>query len=97
MYFWVQGLYPSIHHLGKAGIAGNLSKLYTGISKCLSGPARTQDAVFLLYKLLREFDNTGLVPDREQCPLHGLVYAGQERKMYAGYYLPGNLPHPLLE
>jgi hypothetical protein len=48
-------------------------------------------------KLLCELDDTGFVPDREQCPLHGLVYAEQERKMYADYFMERKLQHPILE
>ena len=71
MYFGMKCLDPAVHHLGKTGITRHLGEFYPGFCEGFPGSTGTHDAVFLLAQRFCKLDDASLVPDGEECPLHG--------------------------
>ena len=62
----VQGLDAAVEHLGKAGVVGDLGDGQTRVGEQPGGAAGREQLDAELGQFTREFENAGLVGDREQ-------------------------------
>ena len=64
----MQRLEPAVHHLGKAGVLGHVLHGEAGVLQRLGGAAGGEDLHAARRQRLGEFDEPGLVGDRDQGP-----------------------------
>ena len=93
VYLGMQGFYPSIEHLGKAGVISNLGNGKARILQQFGGTAGGQEGYPKLMQLPRKFDNAGLVGNTDQGLFNGhlelLLETGRRAAFAAGH--SGNL------
>jgi hypothetical protein len=67
---WVQRLYAAIEHLGKTGELRNLAMFHLLLLQKLRRPARRNNLDTEPHEATREFDDAGLVGNRNQSALN---------------------------
>ena len=65
MDFWVQGLYPAVHHFREAGVIGHFHGCHTVVLQQLEGATRGEDFHAEIYQFAGELKNAGLVGDAD--------------------------------
>src|SRR5688500_160536 len=73
VYLRMQGFYPSIEHLWKAGVISNLGNGKARILQQFGGTPGGQEGYPKLMQLSRKFDNAGFVGNTDQVLFNGYL------------------------